>query len=130
LNISEAEFPILSAEHPHAKLFERIDSPTFTGQGPALLDEAITESCVAHTAGNGPIGGEFVGLAAFKGHIALVRRLSGGALRRASIEYSADDNWAIVFQVMSASRDGQEWKSIHPVRRSSSARESPRRRCR
>ncbi|MFF5075556.1 hypothetical protein ACFY36_00770 [Actinoplanes sp. NPDC000266] len=42
---------------PHAKLFERVYSPTLSGQGPAPLDEAITEPFVAHTAGHAPIGG-------------------------------------------------------------------------
>ena len=98
---------MLSADHPHAKLFERIYSPTLSGQGPAQLDDSITEPFVAHTAGHGPIGGTFVGLQAFKGHIALLRRLSGGTLRRASIEYSADDSWAVVSQLLTASRNGE-----------------------
>ncbi|MFJ7217810.1 hypothetical protein [Amycolatopsis sp. NPDC098790] len=98
---------MLSADHPHAKLFERIYSPTLTGRRPALLDDSIVEPFVAHTAGHGPIGGTFVGLEAFKGHIALLRELSGGTLRRASIEYSADDHWAVVSQVMTASRNGK-----------------------
>lgn len=99
---------MLSSDHPNAKLFERIYGPTMAGGGPALLDSAIVEPFVAHTAGHGPIGGTFVGLEAFKGHIALLRRLSGGTLRRASIEYSADDNWAVVAQVMTASRNGRQ----------------------
>jgi len=99
---------MLSSDHPNAKLLERIYSPTMAGDGPALLDTAITEPFVAHTAGHAPIGGTFVGLAAFKGHVALLRRLSGGTLRRVSIEYYADDNWAVVPQHMSASRNGQQ----------------------
>lgn len=98
---------MLSSDHPNAKLFERIYGPTMAGGGPALLDGAITEPFVAHTAGHGPIGGTFVGLEAFKGHIALLRHLSGGTLRRASIEYSADDHWAVVAQVMTATRNGR-----------------------
>ena len=58
-------------------------------------------------AGHGPIGGTCVGLAAFKGHIALLRALSRGTLKRASVEYAADDNWAVVPQVMTASRNGR-----------------------
>jgi hypothetical protein len=52
-------------------LFERIYGPTLAGSGPALLDSAITEPFIAHTAGHSPIGAAFVGLEAFKGHIAL-----------------------------------------------------------
>jgi hypothetical protein len=37
-----------------------------------------------------------------------LRRLSGGTLRRAPIEYSADDHWAVVSQVMTASRNGED----------------------
>lgn len=98
---------MLTSDHPNAKLFERIYSPTLNGAAPASLDTAITEPFIAHTAGHGPIGGTFVGLEAFKGHIALLRHLSGGTLRRASIEYSADDHWAVVSQLMTASRNGQ-----------------------
>lgn len=99
---------MMSGDHPHAKLFERIYGPTMAGGGPALLDSSITEPFVAHTAGHSPIGGRFVGLDAFKGHIALLRHLSGGTLRRLSIEYSADDNWAVVPQRMSATRNGRQ----------------------
>jgi len=98
---------MLSNDHPHAKLFERIYAPTLTGGGPTLLETAISEPFVAHTAGHGPTGGTFVGLAAFKGHIALLRALSGGTLQRASVEYSADDHWAVVPQIMTASRNGR-----------------------
>ncbi|AEM85855.1 nuclear transport factor 2 family protein [Streptomyces violaceusniger] len=99
---------MLTNDHPHAKLFERIYGPTKDGEGPALLEEAITEPFVAHTAGHGPIGGTFVGLDAFKGHIGLLRQLSGGTLRRTSIEYCADDQWAVVEQTMTASRNGRD----------------------
>jgi hypothetical protein len=99
---------MLTTTHAHAKLFERIYGPTRDGEGPALLDEVITEPFVAHTAGHGPIGGTFVGLDAFKGHIALLRRLAGGTLRRTSVEYAADDHWAIVEQTMTATRNGQD----------------------
>jgi len=99
---------MLSTEHPHAKLFERIYRPTLAGERPALLDDSIVEPFVAHTAGHAPIGGTFVGLRGFQGHIALLRSLSGGTLRRTSIEYSADDDWAVVSQVMTATRGGKD----------------------
>lgn len=98
---------VLTTDHPHAQLFERIYGPTKDGDGPALLDAVITEPFVAHTAGHGSIGGDFVGLAAFKGHIGLLRELAGGTLKRTSIEYSADENWAVVGQTMTASRAGR-----------------------
>ena len=98
---------MISSDHPHARLFAQIYGPTTAGQGPALLDSSIAEPFVAHTAGHGAIGGTHVGLAAFKGHIGLLRRLSGGTLTRKSIEYAADDRWAVVPQVMTASRLGR-----------------------
>lgn len=98
---------MISNHHPHARLFEQIYGPTTAGQGPALLDDAIVEPFVAHTAGHGPIGGTFVGLAAFKGHIGLLRQLSGGTLNRKAVEYYADDHWAVVPQVMTATRLGR-----------------------
>jgi uncharacterized protein len=98
---------MLHTDHPHTTLFERIYGPTKDGDGPALLDSVITEPFIAHTAGHGPIGGTHVGLAAFKAHIALLRELAGGTLRRTSVEYAANDQWAIVGQTMTASRNGR-----------------------
>jgi hypothetical protein len=85
----------------------RIYGTVGAGGGPEVLDAAIVEPFVAHTAGHGPIGGTFVGLEAFKGHIGLLRALSGGTLRRKSIEFYADDLWAVVPQVLTGTRNGE-----------------------
>ena len=44
---------MLSTDHPHAKLFERIYSPTLTGQGPALLDDDRGDASGAGASGYG-----------------------------------------------------------------------------
>lgn len=96
---------MLTNNHPNAALLERIYGTVGTGGGAEVLDAAIDEPFVAHTAGHGAIGGTHVGLNGFKGHIALLRTLSGGTLRRTSIEFYADDRWAVVPQVLTATRN-------------------------
>jgi hypothetical protein len=98
---------MLTSDHSHAELLRRIYGTVGAGGGPEVLEAAIVEPFVAHTAGHGPIGGTFVGRDAFTGHIALLRALSGGTLRRMSIEFYADDRWATVPQVLTATRNGQ-----------------------
>jgi uncharacterized protein len=98
---------MLTSDHPHAELLARIYGTVGAGGGPQILEAAISEPFVAHTAGHGPIGGDHVGAAGFTGHIALLRALSGGTLRRASIEFWADDRWAVVPQTLTATRHGR-----------------------
>lgn len=98
---------MLSSDHENAKLLERIYSAVAGGDS-ATLDDAIQEPFVAHTTGHSPIGGTFIGLDAFKGHIALLRSLSGGTMKRKTIEFYAEDTWAVTPQVITASRGGRD----------------------
>jgi hypothetical protein len=98
---------MLSPDHANAKLLERLYEAAASGN-PAVMAQAIREPFVAHTAGHGLIGGTFVGLDAFRGHIALLRALCDGTLKRKSIEFYADDHWAVTPQVLTASRGGRD----------------------
>lgn len=98
---------MLSSDHPHAELLARIYGTVGAGGGPEVLAAAVIEPFAAHTAGHGAIGGTHIGLEGFTGHIALLRALSGGTLQRKSIEYYADDLWAVVPQVLTATRNGR-----------------------
>lgn len=102
---------MLTNDHPNVELLERVYG-TGRGDGLDVLNTEGVEPFVAHTAGHSPLGGTFVGRQAMKGHVGLLRQLSGETVRRKSIEFYANDVWGVVPQVITASRNGEDLEML------------------
>jgi hypothetical protein len=96
----------LTNDHPNALLLERIYKTVAEGTT-ELFEASAAEPFVVHGAGDGPVGGRLVGLDEMKTHIAQLTHLSDGSFRHEPLAFFADDLWAVVPQVMTATRKGR-----------------------
>lgn len=95
-------------QHPHAEFLDRIyrrDPDSFDG----LIRRALDADFRCHGAGSGDtVGGEFLGLRQMVEHVNELEERSGGTLSATPLYIYADDNWAMVPQVMTAARGDKQ----------------------
>lgn len=94
------------SEHPNTALLRGLyrRDPATLG---SLIATSFDESFVCHAAGPAPVGGELVGIEAMLAHLGELDRRCGDTLRATPLDFLVDDTWAVVPQVMTATRGGR-----------------------
>lgn len=100
------------SEHPHAQLQQRTYHTSDETRGCSQL---LSGPVRLPRCGRGAVSGDFRGLEAMKTRLAHYQQLSAGTVKQTPLALYADDTWALVPQVMTASRRGRALEMEGPA---------------